>query len=141
MRFAKFIGKADKELVRKAEERLSSIFTELSLGYDNKSMGTGIGGDPLVFQLVYPLDHICDSTAIILDELRKKEDEVKERIANGEDVPESEKISEDVKNYRRAMGGRALRTAATDGKRYYWNPQFIVEQEKLGLRIVVAHEA
>lgn len=141
MRFSKFIGSADKDLIRKAEERLSSIFTELSLGYDNKSMGTGIGGDPLVFQLVYPLDHICDATAVVLDELKKKEEEVQERIAKGENVPEAEKISEDLRNYRRAMGSRALRTAATDGKRYYWNPQFVVEQEKLGLRIVVAHEA
>lgn len=141
MRFAKTIGVADKDLIRRAEERLSSIFTELSLGYDNKSMGTGIGGDPLVFQLVYPLDHICDALAIQLDDLKKKEKEIEEKIAKGEVVPEDEKIPEEIKNYRRSMRGKVLRTAATDGKRYYWNPKFVVEQEKLGLRIVVAHEA
>lgn len=141
MKFAKIIGKVDKDLVRKAEERLSSIFTELSLGYDNKSMGTGIGGDPLVFQLVYPIDHICDALAIQLDDIKKKEKEQKERIAKGEIIPDDEKIPDEVKNYRKQMGSRVLRTAATDGKRYYWNPQFVVDQSKLGLRIVVAHEA
>lgn len=141
MRFAKLIGMADKDLIRKAEERLSAIFTELSLGYDNKSMGTGIGGDPLVFQLVYPLDHICDATALVVDELKKKEKEIQKRLDAGEEIPKEEQIPDDLKQYRKQMGKRALRTAATDGKRYYWNPQFVVDQDKLGLRIVVAHEA
>lgn len=145
MKFEKIIGSASdpkvKELIRKAEERLSSIFTELSLGYDNKSMGTGIGGDPLVFQLIYPLPHYCDLQAVNLDELKRREKEQEEKIEKGETIPENEKITDDVKNFRRAMAGKVLRTAATDGKRYYWNPKFVVEQEKLGLRIVVAHEA
>jgi predicted metal-dependent peptidase len=141
MKFAKVIGKVDKDLVRKAEDKLSAIFTELSLGYDNKSMGTGIGGDPLVFQLVYPIDHICDALAIQLDELKKKEKEIEKRVAAGETVGDDEKIPDEVKKFRKQMGGRVLRTAATDGRRYYWNPQFVVDQNKLGLRIVVAHEA
>jgi predicted metal-dependent peptidase len=32
-------------------------------------------------------------------------------------------------------------TAATDGKRYYWNPKFIVNQTRIGLRFICAHEA
>lgn len=141
MKFTKIIGKADKELIRKAEDKLSAIFTELSLGYDNKSMGTGIGGDPLVFQLVYPIDHICDATAVQLDDLKKKEEELEKRKEAGEVIPEDEQIPEEVKKFRQQMGQRVLRTAATDGKRYYWNPKFVVDQDRLGLRIVVAHEA
>jgi predicted metal-dependent peptidase len=141
MKFTKVIGKADKELIRKAEDKLSAIFTELSLGYDNKSMGTGVGGDPLVFQLVYPIDHICDATAVQLDDIKKLEEELEKRKEAGETIPENEQIPEEVKKFRQQMGKRVLRTAATDGKRYYWNPQFVVDQDRLGLRIVVAHEA
>lgn len=32
-------------------------------------------------------------------------------------------------------------TAATDGKRFYWNPDFILGKTDLGLRFVAAHEA
>jgi len=141
MKFDKIIGKCDPKIIREAEDKLSGIFTELSLGYDNKSMGTGIGGDPLIFQLVYPVPHICDATAIQLDEIKKKEEDLEERIEKGEIIPEDEQISEDFKKFRKQMGRRVLRTAATDGRRFYWNPKFIIDQDRLGLRIVVAHEA
>src|SRR5690606_28808673 len=32
-------------------------------------------------------------------------------------------------------------TAATDGKRFYWNPEFIMKKSRLGIRFVCAHEA
>jgi predicted metal-dependent peptidase len=32
-------------------------------------------------------------------------------------------------------------TAATDGKRYYWNPKFVLKQSRIGLRIICGHEA
>jgi predicted metal-dependent peptidase len=141
MKFSKIIGKCDPKIIMEAEEKLSSVFTELSLGFDNKSMGTGLGGCPLTFQLVYPLPHICDALSIQIDDMKKKEKEQKERIEKGEIIPEEEKIPEEAKAYRRQMGSRVLRTAATDGARFYWNPEFVVKQTKLGLRIVVAHEA
>lgn len=145
MKFSKIIGHTDdlkiKTMVREAEEKLSSVFTELSLGYDNKSMGTGIGGDPLVFQLLYTLPQICDLTAVLLDELRDKEEDQKKRIENGETIPEEEKLPDDLKTYKRQMGSRALRTAATDGRRFYWNPEFVNSISKLGLRLVCFHEA
>jgi predicted metal-dependent peptidase len=96
MRFSKVIGKIDQKLLNAAEERLSQIFLELATRYTNEHVGTGMGGDPLIFGLMYPIEHVATLN-----------------------IP----------------------TAATDGKRYYWNPKFIMKQSRIGLRIVCAHEA
>lgn len=32
-------------------------------------------------------------------------------------------------------------TAATDGKRFYWNPKFVLKQSRIGLRLLCGHEA
>lgn len=96
MKFSKIIGKINQNLISQAEIKLSSVFLELGLRYDNNHAGTGIGGDPLVFSLIYPVEHVCTMN-----------------------IP----------------------TAATDGKRYYWNPKFVTKTSRLGLRIVCAHEA
>ena len=96
MKFNKIIGKIDAKLVARAEEKLSQIFLELGTRYDNIHVGSFIGGDPLIFSLLYPVDHVCTLN-----------------------IP----------------------TAGTDGKRYYWNPKFVLKQSKIGLRIICAHEA
>lgn len=142
MKFNKIIGKCDPKIIREAEEKLSAVFTELSLSFSNKSLGSGIGGCPLTFQLVYPLPHICDALAIQLDDIRKKEETIQAKIKAGEPLDADEKpLDEEMKEFRKKMSGKVLRTAATDGRRFYWNPQFVVDQSRLGLRIVVAHEA
>jgi predicted metal-dependent peptidase len=96
MKFSRCIGKIDAKLKAQAEEKLSAIFVELGTRYDNDHIGSGMGGDPLIFSLIYPIDHICTLN-----------------------IP----------------------TAATDGKRYYWNPKFVLKQSKIGLRIICSHEA
>lgn len=96
MKFSRKIGKIDDKLVCQAEEKLSTVFLELGTRYNNEHIGTGMGGDPLIFTLMYPVEHICTLN-----------------------IP----------------------TAATDGKRYYWNPKFVMKQSKIGLRIICAHEA
>lgn len=96
MKFSRVIGKIDPKLVSQAEERLSQVFLELGTRYDNEHVGTGLGGDPLIFSLMYPVEHICTMN-----------------------IP----------------------TAATDGKRYYWNPKFILKHSRKGMRIVCGHEA
>jgi predicted metal-dependent peptidase len=96
MKFSRVIGKIDDKLVFKAEEKLSQVFLELGTRYNNEHVGTGMGGDPLIFGLMYPIDHICT-----------------------QNIP----------------------TAATDGKRYYWNPKFILKTSRKGLRIICSHEA
>lgn len=96
MKFSKIIGKIDPKLVAQAEEKLSQIFLELGTRYDNEHVGTGMGGDPLIFGLLVPVEHVCTLN---------------------------------------------MPTAATDGKRYYWNPNFVLKQSKIGLRIICGHEA
>ncbi len=96
MKFSKIIGKVDDKLVAAAEKKLSEVFLELGIRYDNEHVGSGLGGDPLIFGLMYPVEHICTLN---------------------------------------------MPTAATDGKRYYWNPKFVVKQSRIGLRIICGHEA
>lgn len=96
MKFNRVIGKIDDKLVADAEAKLSSVFLELGLSYDNYNVGACLGGDPLIFTLLYPMDHVCTLN-----------------------IP----------------------TAGTDGKRYYWNPKFVLKHDAIGLRIVAAHEA
>jgi len=96
MKFTRVIGKVDPKLVFQAEEKLSQVFLELGTRYNNEHVGTGMGGDPLIFGLMYPVEHVCTLN---------------------------------------------MPTAATDGKRYYWNPKFVLKQSRIGLRIVCGHEA
>lgn len=96
MKFSRIIGKIPDKLVEQAERKLSQVFTELGTRYDNKYVGSLMGGDPLIFTLIYPVEHICTVN---------------------------------------------MPTAATDGRRYYWNPKFVIKQSTIGLRIICAHEA
>jgi predicted metal-dependent peptidase len=96
MKFTKVMGTINASLVTQAEEKLSQVFLDLGVKYDNRHVGTGMGGDPLIFSLLYPVEHICTMS-----------------------IP----------------------TAATDGKRFYWNPKFVLKQSKIGLRIICGHEA
>lgn len=96
MQFSRVIGKIDPKLVNQAAEKLSQVFLELGTRYNNEHVGSCMGGDPLIFGLMYPVEHVCTLN-----------------------IP----------------------TAATDGKRYYWNPKFVLKQSRIGLRIICAHEA
>jgi predicted metal-dependent peptidase len=96
MKFSRVIGKIDGKLVHQAEEKLTQVFLELGTRYNNEHVGTGMGGDPLIFTLMQPVDHICTLN---------------------------------------------MPTAATDGKRFYWNPKFVLKQSRIGLRIICGHEA
>jgi len=96
MKFSRVIGKIDPKLVHQAENKLSQVFLELGTRYNNEHVGTGMGGDPLIFSLMYPVEHVATLN-----------------------IP----------------------TAATDGRRYYWNPKFVLKQSRIGLRIICGHEA
>jgi predicted metal-dependent peptidase len=143
MKFSKIIGKCDPKLILAAQEKLSDCFLGLALNNTNKigGGGKGIGGDSLVYQLVACMPHICLASAIELDELHKQEKDQEERVAKGETIPEKEKIPEEIKKIRSQLKHGALRTAATDGRSFYWNPKFVVEQTPLGLRLLVMHES
>jgi predicted metal-dependent peptidase len=142
MKFAKVIGKCDPKLVFEAQEKLSSVFTELALGYTNKGVGgCAMGGDIFIYQLVTCQPQICLATAVEIDDLKKQEEDQDARIAKGEVIPEKEKISDEVKKIRKQLKGNLLRTAATNGKSFFWNPQFVVDKSRIGLRLLVYHEA
>jgi predicted metal-dependent peptidase len=141
MKFNKIIGKCDPKIVREAEDKLSAVFTELSLSYDNKSLGSLLGGSPIEFQLVYTLPHIADCLAIQADDIDKQIEANEKKLAAGETIAEEDKIPEELKKYRQSMGKRLLYTAATDGRRFYWNPEFVNKQTRIGLRLLIAHEA
>jgi predicted metal-dependent peptidase len=96
MKFSRVIGKIDEKLVHQAEEKLSQVFLELGTRYNNEHVGSGMGGDPLLFTLMHPVEHVCTLN---------------------------------------------MPTAATDGKRFYWNPKFVLKQSRIGLRIICGHEA
>lgn len=96
MKFSKIIGDFDSKTISDAERALSAVILEIGVRQDNAHVGSALGGDPLLFTLIYPLEHIA------------------------------------TKN---------ISTAATDGKRYYWNPDFVNSLNRVGLRIVCAHEA
>lgn len=96
MRFTKVIGDVNDRMVGQAEDKLSQVFLELGTRYNNEHVGSGMGGDPLIFGLMYPVEHFCTVN---------------------------------------------LPTAATDGKRYYWNPKFVLKKSRIGLRLICSHEA
>ncbi len=96
MEFTRIIGKIEPEIVAKAQAKLSGAFLELALRPDNVHVGQGLGGDPLLFALLQPMQHVCT---------------------------------------------RNIPTAATDGRRYYWNPDFVLKLSPIGLRLVCGHEA
>ena len=95
MKFSRVIGKIDEKLVHQAEEKLSQVFLELGVRYDNDHVGSKLGGDPL-FSLMYPVEHVATLN---------------------------------------------MPTAATDGRRFYWNPKFVLKQDRIGLRIICGHES
>jgi predicted metal-dependent peptidase len=53
------MGKIDPKLVEQAEARLSAVFLELATKYNNTFIGSGLGGDVMIFGLMYPVRHIC----------------------------------------------------------------------------------
>src|ERR1700743_3142303 len=96
MKFSKIIGKIDPGIVAKAEDRLTQIFIDLGTNIDSKQGITGLGGDPLIFALVFPAEHVATLN-----------------------IP----------------------TPATDGKRFFWNPNYILGKTHIGPRLTAYHES
>ena len=96
MKFHRIIGKIDPKTIAEAEKRLSAVCLELCVKPDNQSICTKLGGNPLLFSLIHPMQHIATPNII---------------------------------------------TAATDGKHYYWNPDFILAIDLVALRLICEHEA
>ena len=135
MKFDKVLGKCDPNLIFEAQERLSATFTELAMGYKTKAFGSKLGGDVFLHQLVSPLKQVCDARALEFDEEVKK---IEEDLSTKELTKrERDAVIDEIKI---RLGGKLLRTAATNGAMYFWAPQFITKLSKIGLRLVVGHE-
>jgi len=135
MKFSKILGEADPSLIKEAEHNLSSIFTELAMNYKTKTFGSKIGGDVFLHQLITPMKHICDVRALQFDqELASLQQEWEKK-----DLLDEEKDLL-IKTLKHKFGKKLLRTASTDGRTFYWAPQFVVKQSKIGLRLLVGHE-
>lgn len=140
MKFTKVIGECSSELIEQAQEDLSVSLTELSFSFTNKSYASKLGGDPLIFQLVYPAKHICDASAIVFDTLEKASLPIYDKISNGITPSKDEfNILEQFEKIESTKNS-ILRTAATSGSAYYWNPEFVVNKTPIGRRILLCHE-
>lgn len=59
MKFHKVIGKIDQKIIERAEKQLSLVFMELGLSPETKAVVTKLGGNPLLFSLIFPMQHIA----------------------------------------------------------------------------------
>ena len=96
MQFSRIVGKIDSKIIQEAQTKLTKVFLEFGTKIDNDSVGTFLGGDPLIFTLLVPVEHVATLN-----------------------IP----------------------TAATDGKRFYWNPKWIVSKNLVGVRLGCYHES
>lgn len=151
MQFNKVLGLADRDkedpelrkVIRTCEDKLSIAFAELSLNYTNRGGPSEIGGDPFIFQLIYPMRHVCDLSHHYLDEAQRKVEAIKQRIERKEEVGAEELTTAEteLKTLRKSLGGRVLTTAATNGHTIFYSPVFINKLTRTGVRIVLMHEA
>lgn len=61
MRFSKIYGLYNPDEAKQAEDKVSKVFIELAAKPDSTSMITGLGGDPLIFSLMLPIEHVASS--------------------------------------------------------------------------------
>lgn len=144
MKFSKIIGKIDsdekKQLVDKCQSYLSEVFAELSTGWDINLFGSKIGGDPLLMQLVAPMPHYCDLSGFDYIPIKKACKKIEKKIELY--LPLTKEDEENLvkkQEYNRQFP-QIIETAATDGKVFYWAPQFVLARSKLGVRLLIGHE-
>jgi hypothetical protein len=144
MKFSKIIGPSDgedaKKLIEDSATYLSAVFSELSARWDISIFGSALGGDPLLMQLVAPLPHYCDLTGYSYGKLSPGCEKANRKTSialplNEEDLTAVIKAKEFKAKYR-----QILTTAATDGKAYYWAPDFVLSKSKVGVRLLINHE-
>ncbi len=136
MKFHKILGKCDPAIIQETEDKLTSVFTELPMSYSTKAFGSKIGGDVFIYVMISSLKHICDVRAIEFDaECIKINQEFE-----ADNVPTEQRKSI-IGELKRQFGGKLLRTCATNGKEFFYNPTFINSLSRIGLRLVVGHES
>lgn len=142
MKFSRVLNdprtKEAKQIVKQAEEALTETFTELAAV--KSAFGSGIGGDPILLQLVVPYPHYCDLAYLEWRKFEQAEIEISKKLELGfKPDKEDSKILEEIQIFK-AKYPNLLQTAATNGKVFFWNPGFLLSQSKLGRRLLVGHE-
>lgn len=144
MKFSKIIGEVDtkekEQLVENCQNRLSEIFSELSIGWDQKLLGSQMGGDPLLMQLVAPMTHYCDLSGFNYLPIKLAYKKIAKKLELN--LPLSEEDEEVVikRNEYKKKYPQIIDTAGTNGKVFYWAPQFVLSRSKIGIRLLVGHE-
>lgn len=137
MRFTKVIGYTEDPkilaLIKSAEAYITQAFMEMAMKVENKAFFAQVGGSPLTYQLMYPMPHHCDISALLLKDL---EDRAKN--AEGDEL---EKLQRQIFIIEALNPRGVLTTAATNGREFIFNPQFVCGLNKLGLRMLLEHEA
>lgn len=144
MIYSKIIGENNteetKRLVQKSQEYLSDIFAELSTAWTNQAFGSRLGGDPFLMQLVMPLPHYCDLTGYLYAPI----DRSFQRVSRKMDVaiPLNKEDNEIITKKRefKSKYPQIMNTAGTNGKIFYWAPDFLLSKSKVGVRLLINHE-
>lgn len=61
MKFAHVYGNWTAAQIKEAQDKLSKVFVELASKPDSTALITGLGGDPLIFSLMQPIEHIASA--------------------------------------------------------------------------------
>jgi Putative metallopeptidase domain len=134
MKFTKIIGQSinpkTEKTIEQCREKLTACIGELALDYNMKNWVSNIGGDILIFNLLMGAEQICDITAIQSDEIEALEQSK---------IEKEQKLGEELRKKFNPI--RVLRTAATNGKQFFYNPEFIVVKSLIGVRLILNHEA
>ncbi len=144
MKFSGIIGEVDtkekEQLVTRCQGYLSEVFSELSTGWSMNLFGSRMGGDPLLMQLVAPMPHYCDLSGYNFIPLKSAYDKIDRKTDLNLPLTEEDlEVVVRVKEYRQKHP-QIIDTAATDGKRFYWAPHFVLSKSKVGVRCLVGHE-
>jgi predicted metal-dependent peptidase len=59
MQFSRIVGKIDPKIINQCEENLTQVFLQLGTAPEANYFKGSLGGDPLVFALVVPTEHIA----------------------------------------------------------------------------------
>lgn len=143
MKFYKIVGDVKtpeaEKIIEKCQTVLSEAFTEISGGSAIK-LGSKFGGDPLIMQLVVPMNHYCDMSGYNYLSFKKPIGKIQRKLDLAVPISKEDKelLEEEVafKKKHRYI----LETAATNGKEYFWAPHFVVSKSKVGVRLLIYHE-
>lgn len=142
MKFSKVIGPIEgaENIIADAERYMTEIFSELSTGWEMNAMGSRLGGDPILMQLVSPMPHCADLTGWGFKQIEKDANRVRRKMNIGIRLDTADIVSLKKETDYKRQYPQIMRTAGTDGRMFYWAPDFILRKSKVGVRHLINHE-